>query len=1328
MIYPSQQQQQQKKAQQSSQDWSKRNLLPFAFGIPRAEKKVNVAIKEYVPPSINKKTREPFHLLVDKDKVNDTQELTKQFEKSHFARVRARFVVPCILVRGKNICRSATLSNEVEVIIHGLKEKFIDFNQMRKNLFYGTTTDDKSLDKEDKDDRESSIEKQRLEDIELLHQLGVTYINDLMVENRKVKYGLKVTSSEKVDSFGRYSNFKLVATPYPGVEFFQKFKANKYSARKLCFDWSQNFADAELQLPPGHTDNLSIRWRDYKNWDLIELTQNYLRLYLTHIADDTVDKNVLNTFNSGANGGPAPKGLLIHCISGWDRTPLFISLLRISLWADGEAHQSLTAAEILYLTMGYDWFLFNHLLADRSQRGEDIFYFCFYFLKFIYGEEFSLKSVTNLSKSGKTTHRPSFSTQPVSSPSPLLKDIGRLRGTESGNATGSEGDDSHGYVCDECKVLRKSPNETSGRNIIGAKSGSHEIASSTDGKPSSWQLVTFATPPGRDRHGSPRGQFFPTLPGASRQSGSPLGAARNSFPSGFGEQPKCGNSGLDQEALNAENPSSLSPTLLDKRFQLGLQQFNVRRSSSSGIPDLFAEDSKRVPQGGSGIEFTRVATSPISLCGGRDIETDMSSYESSRGDAGEKQTTPRKRASTFDGGLLLSLGQESSTNADDVDPKDQEDDLTSGDDDNVDEESNLARTTVEQEGQSSLPLPTSNKESPQVCQLCHHSFIAGSRQSPIQYNRAESPFSSSSRQHIPVNANMPQQSMGAGVNQALDHAQSTNQLFCGEDNEQLCRDDSLANEFDRDEGMFQLEIEDRPFYQPPVYQRDSKSELERLDPSYITGSGYKERSMDGSDTRVDNTLGARRMSSAADESEGVEGDENESFWEETSTFDYGCSPRSVLQDFGLGLTQCSPDPNTNLDRGHADEDEDDDDDDDDDDGAASLNSRRSSLKMSHDENDRLFMPSLKGVFSNADISSQDRGRQQDASNDFEVGGHPMNGMNTNSSEAGPSDSQKECGESSKSLTRRQKLKQLRRLFMDIRSEIGDGNRSPIRPVLNGKDRKGIPPEEDEDTSRSFRAESFSDDQAFQYRSPTPTAAGFMNRHGPMTNLSFKHRDYDQGQTLYNHGSSSHPEEEPYLVSPIADSQYHYQRQQQQFSTAQSSSGRKSPFEWAAAAASSAAASITTASGIVSGSFSQSSSPSMSMKQSPLLKPLPYKARSQYNSPSGSNHYSRPFALPSAHETLQQQSLHFNGSRGSGSSTHGLVSTLSASAEEYQDIRNNAPRRPSVAGERMNNGGSGIIGCESTRRRSLATSTAGSPATTSKLRGSTENSGRWDWLV
>lgn len=62
----------------------------------------------------------------------------------------------------------------------------------------------------------------------------------------------------------------------------------------------------------------------------------------------------------------------------------------MSLWADGEAHASLTATEMLYLTLGYDWLLFGHLLADRSQKGEDILLFCFYFLSLMEGPEFSL--------------------------------------------------------------------------------------------------------------------------------------------------------------------------------------------------------------------------------------------------------------------------------------------------------------------------------------------------------------------------------------------------------------------------------------------------------------------------------------------------------------------------------------------------------------------------------------------------------------------------------------------------------------------------------------------------------------------------------------------------------------------------------------------------------------------------------------------------------------------------------------------------------------------------------------------------------------------------
>lgn len=92
-------------------------------------------------------------------------------------------------------------------------------------------------------------------------------------------------------------------------------------------------------------------------------------------------------------------GLLIHCISGWDRTPLFISLLRLSLWADGLIHQSLNPCQILYLTIAYDWILFGHNLEDRLSKGEEIFFFCFHFLKHIVSDEFSALPRTKLKTS-----------------------------------------------------------------------------------------------------------------------------------------------------------------------------------------------------------------------------------------------------------------------------------------------------------------------------------------------------------------------------------------------------------------------------------------------------------------------------------------------------------------------------------------------------------------------------------------------------------------------------------------------------------------------------------------------------------------------------------------------------------------------------------------------------------------------------------------------------------------------------------------------------------------------------------------------------------------
>ncbi|NP_001387465.1 phosphatidylinositol-3,5-bisphosphate 3-phosphatase MTMR14 isoform 20 [Homo sapiens] len=224
------------------------------------------------------------------------------------------------------------------------------------------------------------FDKVRGYDIKLLRYLSVKYICDLMVENKKVKFGMNVTSSEKVDKAQRYADFTLLSIPYPGCEFFKEYKDRDYMAEGLIFNWKQC-------------------------WDLVQQTQNYLKLLLSLVNSDD------------------DSGLLVHCISGWDRTPLFISLLRLSLWADGLIHTSLKPTEILYLTVAYDWFLFGHMLVDRLSKGEEIFFFCFNFLKHITSEEFSAL---------KTQRRKSL---PARDGGFTLEDICMLRRKDRGSTT-----------------------------------------------------------------------------------------------------------------------------------------------------------------------------------------------------------------------------------------------------------------------------------------------------------------------------------------------------------------------------------------------------------------------------------------------------------------------------------------------------------------------------------------------------------------------------------------------------------------------------------------------------------------------------------------------------------------------------------------------------------------------------------------------------------------------------------------------------------------------------------------------------------------------------
>ncbi|XP_023706907.1 myotubularin-related protein 14 isoform X2 [Cryptotermes secundus] len=301
------------------------------------------------------------------ENMHDPTRLRDLFLKSRFARCRARFPLPVILYRGKHICRSSTLSGGPE--IYGRSGLDYLFSVTEANAEDG----DEELMGAVQTQRDWQLfDKVRSQDIRLLKTLNVGTIIDFMVEKKKVKFGMNVTSSEKVDKENRYSDFTIVSLPYPGCEFFKEYRDNDYVAEDLVFDWTQSHVDAVIGVPDDAVSSqLKIDWEKYKVWDLVKLTQNYMKLMLRYLQENST-------------------GLLVHCISGWDRTPLFISLLRLSLWADGAVHQSLNATQILYFTIAYDWMLFGHNLMDRLTKGEEIFFFCFYFLKHLVGDEYSV--------------------------------------------------------------------------------------------------------------------------------------------------------------------------------------------------------------------------------------------------------------------------------------------------------------------------------------------------------------------------------------------------------------------------------------------------------------------------------------------------------------------------------------------------------------------------------------------------------------------------------------------------------------------------------------------------------------------------------------------------------------------------------------------------------------------------------------------------------------------------------------------------------------------------------------------------------------------------
>ncbi|KAF7232571.1 Myotubularin protein 14 [Paragonimus skrjabini miyazakii] len=316
----------------------------------------------------------PPSLFIPSLKVDSVGELSSLISQAKFARGRTRFVVPAFIFQGKNVCRSSTLSGSLE--LYG--RQVANIAGFSFDTSSGLTSGAETR-VQDGDDR-SMMHRVRDVDCELMKRFRIRYICDFMLEYRKVKYWLPVTSSEKDDNHDRYDDFVILPLPYPGSEFFRVWRDSGYVMNNLMFNWDQPTIDVTLRddYIPKTLLSANVNWKNYKSWDVTTLTKNYLKLLLGQLFE-------------GAGG------MLLHCVSGWDRTPLFISLMRCLLWADDLAHPSLEPAEMLYFTLAYDWFLFGHKLHTRLESGEEILRFAFCFLSTVAADsDLSIRAVYDM--------------------------------------------------------------------------------------------------------------------------------------------------------------------------------------------------------------------------------------------------------------------------------------------------------------------------------------------------------------------------------------------------------------------------------------------------------------------------------------------------------------------------------------------------------------------------------------------------------------------------------------------------------------------------------------------------------------------------------------------------------------------------------------------------------------------------------------------------------------------------------------------------------------------------------------------------------------------
>ncbi|XP_035232479.1 myotubularin-related protein 14-like isoform X2 [Stegodyphus dumicola] len=287
----------------------------------------------------------------------DVDEFAPLVEQSRFSRRHNRFPVPVILFCGKYICRSASVHPNV---VSQWYEKDGRYRYFEDTDFqYGMTTTCATYLLQN-----LKFQRQIRKDVDVMRYCNIRYIFDLRMENRMGKRSEAVNASEPF-YLQYYEEFKRISVPYPESSEFKEFYFNR-RVDLLHYNWNSIRDCFDFQLP--ENDSIvpppKIDFTKYKEWKVVMLTFNYFSLLLNYVTS-------------------TEKAILVQGNRGFDKTPLFITLLRLSLWADGLIHKSLNPIEMSYLTLAYDWYLFGHDLPKQFDKGYLIMLFCIHSIRYI---------------------------------------------------------------------------------------------------------------------------------------------------------------------------------------------------------------------------------------------------------------------------------------------------------------------------------------------------------------------------------------------------------------------------------------------------------------------------------------------------------------------------------------------------------------------------------------------------------------------------------------------------------------------------------------------------------------------------------------------------------------------------------------------------------------------------------------------------------------------------------------------------------------------------------------------------------------------------------